>query len=252
MDLKSPQQTLETFEEIHQYIRGSEVAGLPIHISEWNTSYSCIDLLHDTALNAAYIAWVLVHADHLADSLSYWVFSDVFEEADIPRALFHGGFGLVTENGIRKPIFHTFAFANRLKSRMIHLDNYCCVTMDEQGNAAILLFHPCLTEQEETVEVDLRLPLPYAEANVIVHSVDELRGNAYAAWRKLGSPRLPLPKEMEVIRKSQYPAMELESRRTDELGELQLSITLPRNGIQLVEVFPRRDQLAQYQGLRGI
>jgi hypothetical protein len=91
-----------------------------------------------------------------------------------------------------------------------------------------------------------------AEANVIIHSVDEQRGNAYTAWRKLGSPRHPLPQEMDVIRRSQYPVMDVESYGTNESGELHLSITLPRNGIQLVEVFPRRDQLAQYQGLRRI
>lgn len=250
MKLIPPGETVQLFEEINSQVRGSRLSDLPIYITEWNTSYSCIELVHDTALNAAYIAWVLTHADHLADALAYWVFCDVFEEADVPRAPFHGGFGLLTENGIRKPVFHTFAFANRLKPYLLHLDDYACVTMDEQGHAAVLLFNPCQDEQGESVEIELNLVLPYKEAMVRTDSVDEERGNAYKAWRKLGSPRCPLPRETEIIRKSQYPATALESRETDEEGKLQLQLSLPRNGMKLVDIFPRRDQLDQYQGLQ--
>ena len=85
-----------------------------MHISEFNTSYRPDNPVHDTAWNAAYLAPVLAGGGDLVDSFSYWTFCDVFEEADIPTSLFHGGFGLLTHRQLRKPTYHLYAFMARM------------------------------------------------------------------------------------------------------------------------------------------
>lgn len=250
MKLQKPEEVLAQFQAIQQFVLQSNQPDLPIHITEWNSSYSCIELVHDTALNAAFIAWVLTHADPYVDSLSYWVLSDVFEEADIPRALFHGGFGLLTENGIRKPTFHTFAFANRLHDQILHLDHYGIVTRNAQGHVAILLFNPCLEPTDTEIEVNLQIPIPFEDCTVQIEKVDEVNGNAYATWRTLGSPRIPLDHEMDAIKKAQYPAFEIHAMEPNEQGMIHFSTLLPANGIQFIEILPRKNQTDSYQGLQ--
>ena len=45
--------------------------------------------------------------------MSYWTFTDIFEEAGPRWEPFHGGFGLVNYQGISKPAFHAYQFLNR-------------------------------------------------------------------------------------------------------------------------------------------
>ena len=53
--------------------------GLPIHITEFNTSYVPNCPIHDTNQNAAYIAHQLSRLGDDNESYSYWTFGDVFE-----------------------------------------------------------------------------------------------------------------------------------------------------------------------------
>jgi xylan 1,4-beta-xylosidase len=84
---------LEQFAAPRRQLAGTGLADLPLHITEFNSSYRPDNPIHDTAFHAAYLAPVLANGGDLADSFSYWTFSDVFEEVGIPTALFHGGFG---------------------------------------------------------------------------------------------------------------------------------------------------------------
>src|SRR4051812_12685037 len=46
--------------------------------------------------------------------MSYWTFTDIFEESGPVPSPFHGGFGLINFQGLRKPAFYAYQFLNRL------------------------------------------------------------------------------------------------------------------------------------------
>ena len=56
-------------------------ANAEIHLTEWSSSPSISDYAHDFPQEATYIVKVNLDCIGLAQSLSYWTFSDVFEEA---------------------------------------------------------------------------------------------------------------------------------------------------------------------------
>lgn len=130
------------------------------------------------------------------------------------------------------------------------MTDHALVTQNDAGHISILLFNPCLEPTTDTVEIKLQLPVSYEESTVCVQKVDEVNGNAYAAWRTLGSPRIPLRHEMDIIKRAQYPAMEIYALKQNEQGMLEFDTHLPANGIQLIEITPRRDQTSSYQGLQ--
>ncbi|MDF2723332.1 MAG: Xylan 1,4-beta-xylosidase [Paenibacillus sp.] len=227
MEIMDPVKALNQFKRAAEQVKASPLPELPVHITEWNTSYSCIDPVHDTAMNAAYIAWLLVHADETVDSYAYWVFSDVFEEADIPRALFHGGFGLLTHNGLRKPVFHAFRFANALYETLLYRDDHVCVTRNEaDGSLAVLLYTPDVhMTSEEPTKLSLELPFAAGMAVMEVQTVDSQAGNAYEAWK------------MQTI------AAEVD-------GNLRLQFMLAPNSIKLARIDAVNDYSGGYEGLR--
>lgn len=116
-DLYRPQNRLEQARRIRGYLEASKKPDMPLHITEWNPSYSPLGLMHGTTMNAAYVAWVIAHMDGIFDSYSYsyWTFCDVFEENGVSSAPFHGGLGLVSRR--------------------------------DDGRIAALLFNPCLSDE---------------------------------------------------------------------------------------------------------
>jgi len=90
-----------------------------VHLTEWNSSPSPRDFTHDYLQAATYIAKVNLESTGLVNSLSYWTFTDVFEELGGGDTLFHGGFGLINYHGIVKPAFHAYRFLHALGDEIL-------------------------------------------------------------------------------------------------------------------------------------
>jgi xylan 1,4-beta-xylosidase len=116
--MRKPEIMLEELRETRAIMADyPRIEGLPLHITEFNTSYSPLCPIHDTVFNAAFIARILSQAGEYAYSYSYWTFSDVFEEMDVPKSVFHGGFGLVALHKIiSRPFTHLRFSQKRAKS----------------------------------------------------------------------------------------------------------------------------------------
>src|SRR5690606_9674961 len=66
---------------VRSQVNSSIYKNAELHFTEWNTSPSSRDPIHDTYFNAAYILNTLKKASVYSNSMSYWTFTDVFEEA---------------------------------------------------------------------------------------------------------------------------------------------------------------------------
>src|SRR5919109_1005017 len=89
--------------EVRAQIKASAMPNLALHYTEWSTSYSPRDPVHDAYISAAYILSRLKGSEGHAQSMSYWTFTDIFEENGPVPSPFHGGFGLINFQGLRKP-----------------------------------------------------------------------------------------------------------------------------------------------------
>ncbi|KAB2331313.1 GH39 family glycosyl hydrolase [Bacillus mesophilum] len=90
-----------------------------VWITEWNGNSDSQDLLHDTCYMAAFIAKTAIENFEKVNGMGYWTFTDVFEEFSPKMSLFHGGFGLMTYNGIKKAGYHAFYFLSQLGNELI-------------------------------------------------------------------------------------------------------------------------------------
>src|SRR5690606_33279480 len=89
---------------------------------------------------ATFITRSYLRCATLADSISYWTFTDVFEEGGAGIGPFHGGFGLVNENGVHKPTFHAFEMLGRLGDRLLRAMDDGVVTRDSRTSAVSAVF----------------------------------------------------------------------------------------------------------------
>ena len=67
--------------------------------------------------------------------LSYWTFSDVFEEQGVVKQPFYGGYGLIAEDGVPKPSFNAFKLLHKLgEQRIAAGSESALVTRRPDGN----------------------------------------------------------------------------------------------------------------------
>ncbi|MYL99424.1 beta-xylosidase [Novosphingobium sp. FGD1] len=110
-------------------IEASAFPGVPLFFTEWSTSYTPRDFVHDSYISAPYILSKLKQTQGLAQGMSYWTYTDLFEEPGPPPTPFHGGFGLMNREGIRKPAWFAYKYLNEIRGQAL-------ATGDEQAMAA--------------------------------------------------------------------------------------------------------------------
>lgn len=110
----TPETLVAEFTRARRDIQRSAFPNLPLFITEWGPSYSPGDPIHDSYICAPFILEKLRQCEGVVDGMSYWAFSDQFEEPGPPQRPFHGGFGLMNVDGLRKPAFHAYRFIGRL------------------------------------------------------------------------------------------------------------------------------------------
>lgn len=98
---------------LKQVIADSAYPDVEIHLTEWSSSPSSRDYSHDYLPEAVNILRNNLQCKGF-DSLSYWVFTDIFEELGAGPAPFHGGFGLLSLCSAKKPAFHAYRMLNQL------------------------------------------------------------------------------------------------------------------------------------------
>jgi xylan 1,4-beta-xylosidase len=249
-ELMENEHLLNQFRQSREHIIKSAYAdNLPLHITEYNTSYNPRCPVHDTAFNAAFLGKVLAFGNDYVDSFSYWTFSDVFEEEDVPRSQFHGGFGLVGLNGIVKPTFHLFAFFAKLGEKLLHRDNDMIVTKRSDGSIVIVAWNPVAEKGAEFKrQFDVEIPVRFADGVIKQQVVDEENGNAWNVWRTIGRPRYPDKKQIETLRQAAIPAMCVK-RQSVKGGIFNLQFSLNKNAVALIEINELHDQSRTYPGL---
>ena len=234
---------LEQFASPRRQLRGSALAGLPVHITEFNSSYRPDNPIHDTAFHAAYLAPVVVAGGDLVDSFSYWTFSDMFEEEGVPTSLFHGGFGLLTHRQIKKPTFHLYAFMARMGDQILTRGADHLVTTDAAGRVTVLAWAPVEVD-EETHTLRLSIPIGtggQTSAFMLRSSVNDEAGNAWAAWCEMGRPRSPSTRQLEALRESAEPVRSHRSLPV-AAGRVEVDLTLARHEVTLVEITAVTDE----------
>lgn len=236
--LRPPQHLLEQFASPQRLLAGSVLEGLPVHITEFSSSYRPDNPIHDTAYQAAYLAPVLARGGDLVASFSYWTLCDVFEEQGIPVAPLHGGFGLLGHRQLRKPTFHLYSFMARMGEEVLALGDDHLVTRRRDGRIAVLAWQPLDGSATAASGHHVKLSIPGAGPAVLVERhVDSERGNVRHAWQAMGSPDAPDAAALADLHAASTPSVAVRRLHPNE-GRLTVDIALGRHGIALAEITP--------------
>jgi xylan 1,4-beta-xylosidase len=193
---------------LRQIINASAYPQAQIHLTEWSSSPSPRDFTHDYPQAATFIIKANLESIGLVDSLSYWTFTDVFEESGAGPTPLHGGFGMINYQGIPKPSFHAYRLLNTLGDELLKTAPGGVVTRHRSsGKIAALVYHyPAEVPQAvptsggtrdladatmaqgtpENMTLELTGLAPHAP--LLIETLGVGHGDVLSAWRALGEP----------------------------------------------------------------
>ncbi len=220
--------------KVHEQVKSSPRPDVPIIWSEYNASYKNEAEVTDSAFMGPWLADTIRQCDGMVEMMSYWSFSDVFDEQGVVQQPFYGGFGLMAAGGLPKPSFNAFKLLHRLGQERIPVASESVLaTRRSDGTLVVAVWN--LFEPEEAgtpKEVVVRMEGLRGRRRVTIHRLDRDHGSLYPAYEKMGRPRYPTRAQLVELRK----AAELPAAEVRQLSGNQIRLTLPPHGLVLLEV----------------
>jgi xylan 1,4-beta-xylosidase len=239
---------------LRKAIAKSHYANTQIHLTEWSSSPSPRDFTHDYLQAATYIVRANLQCIGLVNSLSYWTFTDVFEEGGAGNTIFHGGFGLINFQGIVKPAFHAYRMLNALGDEELARWDGGIVTRSAATKQISALFcyypkevvasAPISKENKDVAEKTLNIGSPRKFSiqltnlkpgtEFTIETLDKDHGFALKEWEKMGSPEPPTREQTKKLRELAL-ATSVVTMKADKMGVLNFEKVLSPWSIVLIK-----------------
>ena len=211
----SPDAIIGDVRRVREQISASAFPGLALYFTEWSTSYTPRDAVHDSYISAPYILTKLKASEGLLQGMSYWTYSDLFEESGPPTASFQGGFGLLNREGIRKPAFFAYKYLHALQGESIAATDPEAVLSTQNGNLTAVIwdfeqrdqkvsdrpFYTRVVPARKAAPVELRVThlVPGAAYHLDVYRTGYHANDAYTAYMEMGSPKDLTPSQVSHL-----------------------------------------------------
>jgi xylan 1,4-beta-xylosidase len=216
--------------KVYDQVKASGAPNTPIFWTEYNATYMTLQNTTDSAFMGPWLANNIRECDGLSQMMSYWSFSDVFEEQGVVKTPFYGGYGLIAERNIPKPAFNAFALLHQLgDQRITNSSENALVTKRSDGTIVLALWNYAYPGQSSPQRT-FRLQLSGISAKSYrIQIVDPQHGSSLGPWLQMGSPALLTDAQIKQLKQAaQLPGATEHSTAED--------IVLPAHGLALIAI----------------
>jgi xylan 1,4-beta-xylosidase len=230
---------------------------LPVFYTEWGVSARAGEAVNDLPFGAAWLARVLMESNDSASLFAYWTGAEYSDEQKAPNSLFHGGFGLLGFDSIRKPRYWTYFMLHQMGTRRVALEGtgdgfgaliHGLATTSPDGAVRVLLanvtYQQLKASGDALLERNISLTFtglePRRRFRLHHYRVDNQHSNVYSAWQGMGKPDWPDAVQMAELRRRDVletaePDREVSS---DSNGQLAVDFKLPMPALSMIELMP--------------
>ena len=222
-------------QKVRKQIKASSMPNLPLFWTEWNVPGAM--QARDTTYVGPALANTVRKCDGMVDMMSFWTFSDVFEEGGPMPRPFQGAFGLRAKGGINKPSYYGFALLHELgDQRLANPSSNAIVTKRKDGTMVIAVWNLVDLAKDRTKGAEVRMSLEFSNvprnAEVSIERVDDEHGNVLPKYAAMGSPVDPT--EIQVEQMNHETALGKPERT--RLNDSRLELTLEPNALAMLQI----------------
>ena len=228
-------------EKIYKIVKASKQPNLPIFWSEYGPSYLNEVNVTDSPFVGPWLANNIRQCDGLTSGMSFWTFSDVFEENCIVQKPFYGGFGIIAAGGIPKASFNAFKILHLLGEERIPIKSTSAIaTKTKNGGTVLAVWNYAAAETEwhpgKKKTIKLQIAGLTGAKQARIHLVDREHGSALTAWEKMGKPDFPSREQQAQLRQAaELPAAQI-VQLVPEQGVQTLKLDLEPQALAVIEI----------------
>ncbi|HET8554285.1 MAG TPA: glycosyl hydrolase [Rhodanobacteraceae bacterium] len=230
--------------DVHKQIAASPYPHMPFFLTEFNATIYTVPNMLDSVYMGPWLARIVHDCAGNVDMMSYWTFSDVFEEQGVVASPFYGGYGLIAERGIPKPVFNAFAMLHKLgRTRLPAGNGPVLVTRRDDGSLVLALWNYADPASYKTTYIDKppqgatrRFDIDISHLAGVDHAevwrLDEHHGNVIPTFDAMGRPAYPSKRQIRKLRR----AARMAPVEDVAVHDGKLSIEVPPQGLVVVRL----------------
>lgn len=251
--VRDPDAIVADVRRVREKIQASSRPGLPLFFTEWSSSYNPRDPVHDDYMGAAYILSKLRRTEGMAQGMSYWTFSDLFEEPGPQTKPFEGGFGLMTPQGVRKASWFAFKYLADLGDRELPTRDEESIATMKGTTVQVLAWRHTIPEQPVSNRPFFTKVRPPAASAPLVVSLSGLKAGSYrmrvrqtgfqqndahTAYIKMGRPAKLTDAQLKRLQSLSSDAATVSAVRVSSGGQATLRLPMREHDVVMVELSP--------------
>lgn len=242
----------ESIQRLQQKMELASFGTTELHITEWNFSLYDRHLLHDTMFMAPFVIHQALSTVGDVKALTFWCFTDVFEESVVPPSPFYGGFGMMNRDGLKKPSYYAFELLQKLGEEIIIQGDGYVGTQNKDGNIQLLLYHYVhldhmfssgdwsemsnhnrygVFEEKGSKVFYVSIPRLSGAYKCTTYQMDRDHGSVFDEWVRLGAPENLTEEELEYLHGRSGPVIRTEILRDQGW---QRELILPPHAVLLL------------------
>jgi len=209
--------------------------------------------VHDSYISAPYILTKLKASQGMLQGMSYWTYTDLFEEPGPPTAPFQGGFGLLNPQGIRKPAFFAYKYLHALQGDSLKNSDPHAMLATQGGNITAVIWDWTQPDQKVSNRSFYTKPIPASAAAPVhlqlthlvpdtayrleVHRTGYHANDAYSAYIEMGSPKELTTAQIAHLNELTGDLPETDrTMRSGPTGTAEFTVPMNSNDIVLVKL----------------
>lgn len=236
---------------------GDKTDGRDVYLSEWNLTISDRNLINDTCFKGAYLMKNYIDLLGRVDGMAYFRGTDRVSEAYDTDEFLFGGMGLLSKDGIQKPMMFALHFLNRLYPTFIGKGDNFIATTDGYGSYGIachnckkLNYHYYYVEEdsldrnhmskyfEDLDDLELHIDLTDVEDGLYqmkVYRINEEHGSVMAIWQEMEFETNLSRDDIQYIKKACEPKLSMQKVIAED-SKIHLHISLMANEIAYIQL----------------
>lgn len=165
-----------------------------VHWNEWGRSWYPCYPERETAAEAGFICKTMAQVSQLADYFAYWCLSDIYDQVGYGREAFHGNYGMLSLQGLRKPSYHAHQLLAMLgqTSHPVSCPEApegfgALATSGDKHHVLIYAYHQS-TDPVSRRTVSVMLPAGIQPERLKLYAINSTENNILNQWREMGAP----------------------------------------------------------------
>lgn len=237
-------ENIDLINEYYKEIRNSEK--IEVVISNIDTKQLLINNIYDTSFLAAYILHKIINPLKKEDMINTHVYADIITDIKSNDDKIGKSFGLISNEGIKTPIYHMYNLLNKLGDEVISQgDNYFITKRSE--DVQILVYNYNKSIEKENIDLKNTLKddvLNYkfsllgldGDYKLMRYKLSEKYGSFYENWKSIGSPQPMSNEELSYLKNISVPKIESSNLKVEEGFGSEVNISVGINSIELVTI----------------